>query len=165
MADGSFVSPLGPGLAKLLELFGTRLAEVKFPDVDATLLATDADAARQSATDVAAARSAHLAAEAALATAEAALVERERALLLRAQRALAYARVFAADDAQLRAELDRIALPSTESGTSEATTRSLPGITFRKRARPRKPRGETQLPSASQELAQACAPEAARSTA
>jgi hypothetical protein len=157
MADGSFESPdqAAPfidqaGLSQLLDLFGSRLAEVKFPGVDSSILSSDAEAVRRCVAEVGAARAAHLAAEAALAGAEAALVERSQALLSRAQRALAYALVFADGDAALRAELERIALPGeADARASDASTPSLPGIGFRKRGRPRKPRSAPErAPSA-----------------
>jgi ElaB/YqjD/DUF883 family membrane-anchored ribosome-binding protein len=88
----------------LLALFDGELASVKFPDVDAALLASSAANVRASAEAVARA-------EAALDAARASLVETNDALVVRAQRALAYARVYAEGNASLGTQLDAITLP------------------------------------------------------
>ncbi len=88
----------------LVTLFTTSLADVRFADVDAPTLA------RLSA-DVEAAAEAAAAAQSALDVARDALQERQDALLLQAQRALAYARVYAEGDAALSQQLDTVNLP------------------------------------------------------
>jgi multidrug efflux pump subunit AcrA (membrane-fusion protein) len=88
----------------LLDLFTTALADVRFADVDGQTLA-------RVATDVEAAVAVVSSAEAALASAREVLQERQEALLQQAQRALAYARVYAENDETLTERLGAIALP------------------------------------------------------
>lgn len=97
-----------PVVKQILDLFAEdgALAQVKFGDLDRTVL--DQAAARVEAHADAVAR-----AEAALESARAQLAESQESLLGRAQRALAYARVFAEDDAELFARLEVLALPRT----------------------------------------------------
>ncbi len=87
-----------------IELFESALAEVRFPDVDATTLA-------RSAAEVDAAGRAVSVAQAELDTARSALQERQEALLGQVQRAIAYARVYAENDEELTQRLSAIALP------------------------------------------------------
>jgi hypothetical protein len=130
-------------LQDLIDLFQGPLASVAFPDVD-TLALTRLLA------EVEAAHAGVVEAEAALAEARR---ERETcldALTQKAQRALAYARVFAEDDAELSARLATIRLPQT----SQSARGSSPGIppeslaaAPRKRGRPRKVQSEAlQMP-------------------
>jgi hypothetical protein len=98
--------PVPAALLDLLALFEGPLNSVHFPDVDRAVLAELADAVRASAEDVERAGAALLAAKAAL-------DDRREALVRMSQRALAYARVYAEDDAELRARLDTITMPKT----------------------------------------------------
>jgi len=88
----------------VLDLFATDLADLRFADVDANVLA-------RLASETHAASEAVAVAQAALDTARSALQERQDALLAQAQRAHAYARVYAEGDDALVARLDAIALP------------------------------------------------------
>ena len=133
--------PIDPALADLLALFEGPLQAVRFPDVDHGTLTELADGVRRCADDVEQAR-------AMLEAAEAALEERKQALLARAQRALAYARVYADGNAELRAQLEQIALPGSALRARirepEAAQAGEPAP--RKRGRPRKVREEEEAP-------------------
>jgi len=129
--------PISGALRELLAIFGDALGDVKFPDVDARALGAQAKQIEEKFVSV-------RRAEAALAEARLTLGEAQDQLLQRAQRALAYARVFADGDAALTAKLDAIALPRTrpgKPGPGAPATDDAP----RKRGRPRKlpPTGTT----------------------
>jgi hypothetical protein len=100
----SYMTAISPQIQGVLDLFSSTLGDVKFGDVDACSLARAADDV-QSAADVVAS------AQAALDAARSTLHEREETLLLHAQRALAYARVYAETDEALSAQLEAITLP------------------------------------------------------
>jgi hypothetical protein len=93
----------GP-IQSLLDLFSSDLNDVRFGDVDATTLAGIA-------ADVETAAGAVASAQAVVDEARAKLQERQDLLMQQAQRALAYARVYAEANAELTARLDAIALP------------------------------------------------------
>jgi len=103
--------------SQLLDLFQGPLRDVRFPDADGERLGAAVDAA-------VAAGEAVVRAEAALEAARAVLVEKERVVAHESDRALAYARVYAADRPDLRAAIDA------------ATAR--PATAKRGRGRPRK---------------------------
>jgi multidrug efflux pump subunit AcrA (membrane-fusion protein) len=102
---------INPAVQALLDLFATSLADVRFADVDGPSLA-------RCAAEVEAAAQAEAVARSALDAANLALQEKQEALLQRAQRALAYARVYAESDTTLTASLEAIGLPR---GTRRAT--------------------------------------------
>ncbi|GMU07554.1 hypothetical protein [Corallococcus caeni] len=104
MFDSPENDSISPALRALLELFATDLADVKFPDVDTAVLGESAAHVREKAEAVARA-------QAALDAARQALNESQESLLQKGQRALAYAKVFAEDDAELGAKLEAIHLP------------------------------------------------------
>lgn len=104
MFDSNENDPISPALRALLELFATELAEVRFPDVDAEVLDDAAAAVREKAEAVAKA-------QAALDAARLSLHESQDVLLQKGQRALAYARVFSEENAELSAKLEGINLP------------------------------------------------------
>lgn len=104
MFDSNENDPISPALRALLELFATELAEVRFPDVDGEVLEDAAAGVREKAEAVARA-------QAALEAARQALHESQDVLLQKGQRALAYARVFSEDNAELSAKLEGISLP------------------------------------------------------
>ena len=133
---------IDPTLSALLALFAGPLSAVSFPDVSGASLGELADRVRRAAGQV-------VDAQEKVGTAKAALDEQKQLLLAHAHRALAYARVYAQDKAELSGELERIALPRSsprgargvagssvavrepgESGASEQAPR--------KRGRPRK---------------------------
>jgi hypothetical protein len=88
----------------ILALFTTSLVDVRFADVDGPTLA-------RLAADVETAAESVAAAQAALDAARDAFQARQDALLQHAQRALAYARVYAEGDVALSQELETINLP------------------------------------------------------
>jgi len=98
------MSPLSPPIQALLELFQGPLAEVRFADVDAAGLSHQASLVDAAAVAVAEQ-------EVRLAQLRQTLVEQQDALAVLAQRALAYARVYAEQDDALTEQLTRIALP------------------------------------------------------
>ena len=104
MFDANENDPISPAMRALLEVFSTDLAEVKFPDVDTEVLEEGAGRVRAQAEAVARA-------QAALEAARQALADSQDALLQKVQRALAYARVFSEEDADLSQRLEAIHLP------------------------------------------------------
>jgi multidrug efflux pump subunit AcrA (membrane-fusion protein) len=123
-----------PPIQTLLDLFTTSLAEVRFADVDGQTLARFAEQVESAAETVAAAQSA-------LDAAREALQEKQDSLLQQAQRALAYARVYAESDEALSAQLDAVTLPraSRRARGEEALVLSAePMAAPRPRGRPRK---------------------------
>lgn len=104
MSDAFESDAISPALQALLELFNQELARVKFPDVDGEVLGEAAARVREKAEEVARA-------QAALEAARQGLYEAQELLLQKGQRALAYARVYAEDDAELSAKLDAVGLP------------------------------------------------------
>lgn len=104
MFDATENDPISPAMRALLEVFSTDLSEVKFPDVDAEVLEEAAGRVKAQAEAVAKA-------QAALEAARQVLGESQEALLQKGQRALAYARVFAEEDAALSTKLEAISLP------------------------------------------------------
>lgn len=104
MFDPSGNDPISPALQDLLKLFGQELATVKFPELDRKVLEEAAEKVKDKAAELARA-------QAALEAARQALYESQEALLQKGQRALAYARIFAEEDADLSAKLEGISLP------------------------------------------------------
>jgi hypothetical protein len=88
----------------VLDLFTTALVDVRFADLDGQALARLANEVETAAGALATAQSA-------LDAARDALQEKQDALLQQAQRALAYARVYAEADEALSAQLDAVTLP------------------------------------------------------
>jgi hypothetical protein len=109
-------------IEKLIEVFTQSLAGVQFPGADAALLERAATAARAAADRLAEA-------EAAVDAARKALDEAEGELVHKAQRALAYARIYAEEQPALAALLDGVVL--RRDATVDAATEP------RKRGRPR----------------------------
>jgi hypothetical protein len=127
-------SPIPPPVQTLLDLFTTSLADVRFADLDGQALA-------RCATEVESAAEAVALAQSALDAAREALQQRQDALLQRAQRALAYARVYAEGDEALSAKLDGVSLPrpTRRSRAEDALVLSAdPQPALRPRGRPRK---------------------------
>ncbi len=98
------IPPSPPAVQSVLELFKGPLASLRFADVDAAGLASLAAEVETAAHEL----SEH---EAKLAELRQVMAGRQEALLLLAQRALAYARVYAENDDALLEELNRISLP------------------------------------------------------
>jgi len=98
------MNPISAPVQAVLDLFTDPLRDVRFADVDAATL-------RDLAASTLAAAEVMSTAEAELTRARRALQERQDTLLTHAQRALAYARVYAETDAALTERLEQIALP------------------------------------------------------
>ena len=120
------MSQLSPPIQAVLELFvHGPLADQRFADVDAAVLS-------ELASTVEAAAAAVAEQEAQLSELRQTLADRQDALLLLAQRALAYARVYAEHDDALTEQLSRISLPragkprkvSAKPASSEASAAS-----------------------------------------
>ena len=97
-------SPIPAPIQTLVALFEETLTAVNFPDVNTTVLQEASQAVVDAHTQV-------TRLEAELAAARAALSERQDALLGKAQRALAYARIFAEEQPELLTRLDAVSLP------------------------------------------------------
>jgi hypothetical protein len=125
---------------EVLELFSTDLGEVRFGDIDGRSLASLASNVEAAAVEVAAL-------ELQLIAARTKLQEQQDALLQQAQRALAYARVFAESDPVLAPKLEAIALPRAprRARTEPTTSPDEPQIERRPRGRPRKSPAPTQV--------------------
>ncbi|MDB4934884.1 MAG: hypothetical protein JWP87_1856 [Labilithrix sp.] len=136
------MTAIPPPVQTVLDLFSADLADVRFGDLDAPALArTAADV--QSASDVV------VAAQLALDVARAALHERQETLLQQAQRALAYARVYAEADLALTTRLDAITLPrASRRPRSETSGASSESLVLTSEAEPaRRPRGRPRKSS------------------
>jgi hypothetical protein len=117
----------------LIDLFETSLADVRFADLDGQTL-------RRHALDVHATAEVVAAAQLALDSAREALQEKQDTLLQQAQRALAYARVYAESDEALSGRLEAISIPRAprRSHTEDAPVVSAsPKPSPRPRGRPR----------------------------
>lgn len=155
------MSAISPPVRTVLDLFSTHLPDVRFGDIDAQSLARVADDV-QSLSEVVAA------AQVALDSARGALQERQEALLQQAQRALAYARVYAEADEALSARLDAVALPRAprrvraDAGPSAMATDALVLTAEvqpppRPRGRPRKVPAPSALPAPAEPMLEALA--------
>jgi hypothetical protein len=129
------VSSVDPAFVALSELFAGPLQTVSFPGVDATMLAELVARAQERARAVDDARVALAAAEAELTAAELAFTDARGLLARTSQLALAYARVFAKDDAALLGQLDQVVLPRAPA---LPTARPMEGAAPKRRGRPRK---------------------------
>jgi hypothetical protein len=129
------MNAISPPVQSLLDLFSTDLADLRFADVDASTLAVLTASVESAAETVGAA-------QAALDAARTELQGRQDLLQQHAQRALAYARVYAEGDAELSARLDAIALPRAarrgRTDGEEPLVLSAAEAAPRKRGRPRK---------------------------
>ena len=137
MPDATPRPAIDPSAAELLALFAGQLSGVRFPEVDHETLDELAASVERSHAEVEQAR-------ALLATAEATLEARRQELLSRAQRAKAYARVYAEGNPELQAQLDGIVLPKP-GGRVLASPPSPGQPEPKKRGRPRKVDVEARL--------------------
>jgi hypothetical protein len=128
-------SALDPAIVDLLSLFAGPLSDVRFPGIDHATLSELASEVERAQTEVEQAR-------ALLASSVAQLEARRLELHARAQRAKAYARVYAEGNAALQAELDRVVLP--KPGPQSAALRQADAEP-KKRGRPRKVREASSL--------------------
>ncbi|MCA9669120.1 MAG: hypothetical protein KC503_26170 [Myxococcales bacterium] len=139
------ISPIPESVVAVVHLYHEHLGEVVFPDVDSAALDAAVDAVLR-------AEQAEQAAREALARARAELAERDEALYRMAQRALAYARVFADGQPELAARVDTISLrrrprkkggdggDAVTAGPPPTATRSRPRCSKRSSLRPRRMR-------------------------
>jgi hypothetical protein len=104
MQGDDMTDPIPSAVQEVVDLFVSELASLKFGDLEPTSLAAASEEVKAVAADV-------IRAEAALESARAVLAEKKEALLQKAQRALAYARVYAENQPALASRLERIALP------------------------------------------------------
>jgi hypothetical protein len=119
--------PTPPFARQLLDLYADAMAEVRFPDLDlARLLAVERE--------LVAAQLELEQAEAALEAVRSARDAQARALNDQAERALAYAKIFAAGDEELASRLAE--LGRRQPGSASSSTQP------RKRGRPPKPKGD-----------------------
>jgi len=100
------MSPIPPAVQQVLDVYESNLPLVKFGDLEATVLADSAE-------EVVLAATALERAEEALSAARVAFLEKQEILLQKAQRALAYARVYADGDGELAARVEQISLPKS----------------------------------------------------
>jgi hypothetical protein len=105
--------PIPSAIQEVVDLFVSELASLKFGDLEPTSLAAATEEVKAVAADV-------IRAEAALENARAVLVEKRGALLHKAQRALAYARVYAENQPELASRLERIALPRSPRRSAQS---------------------------------------------
>lgn len=127
-----------PTLARqVIDLYAEELAEVRFPDLDlSALLYTQAElhAAQLEVERV----------EAELADKRAELERRSQALVAKAERALAYARIYAQGDEQLAPRLAEIGRRKSSLGAHPAATTSATGTIAAPKRRGRKPKAEEE---------------------
>jgi hypothetical protein len=120
-----------------LDLFESTLSDVRFADIDAKTLARAASGVKEVAGAV-------VSAQAALDSARSVLEERQNVLLELVARAIAYARVYAENDEELRRKLDAIRLPRPVAraprghDASSPVLSEVPPPAARGRGRPRK---------------------------
>ncbi|HSO34096.1 MAG TPA: hypothetical protein VLT33_16290 [Labilithrix sp.] len=101
------MTDLPPLTSHLLDLFQGPLRDVRFPDADGERLGAAVEAATAAGDAVARA-------EAAVEAARSVLADKQRIVAQETDRALAYARVYAADRPDLRAAIDAVtARPTT----------------------------------------------------
>ena len=132
--------PIPSAVQEVVDLFVRELASLKFGDLEPTSLAAASEEVKAIAADV-------IRAEAALESTRAALAEKKDALVQQAQRALAYARVYAENQPELASRLERIALPrSPRRAAKSDASRQAPTLSAalettappsRRRGRPR----------------------------
>lgn len=134
-------SPIPTPAQLVLDFFDNELAGVKFPDVDQKVLQDSAERVFALAEEVSRA-------EASLQAARDALQEGVDQLVGRCQRALAYARVYAEEDADLSRRLDAIALPKAPRRAAEREDGEGEGQKAPRRGRPRAASGTAAPPTA-----------------
>jgi hypothetical protein len=119
-------------IQQVIDLFQRRLALVTFGDLETAVLSRAAE-------EVQAAAAALAEAESAADRARAALAAKQDELALKAQRALAYARIYAEADAELAAQVEAIALPRGARGLTSDEGAGVPAsLAPRRRGRPPK---------------------------
>lgn len=131
--QASLYPAVPPSLQAVLELFENELAHLKFPDLDRAVLEAAAERVEAQA---AALRQA----EAALLATREALQDTLDALQHKCQRALAYARIYAEDDAELSGRLDAVEITRSRGPRSVSSLPASGGPKSDLSTRGRKPR-------------------------
>jgi len=126
MANETTDPQVPSSIQAVLALFESELAELKFPDLDLSILQQAAQGVIKHAETLA-----H--AESALQTARELYHESQELLLQKCQRAVAYARVYADDNVELLQKLESINLPRNTRGRGIPVP--APGIEARPAAR------------------------------
>lgn len=124
-------NPIPTAVKDLLALFDGPLASVQFPDVDGVSLREHVASVDAGVRDVEAAAQAW-------AAAKRIVDERLEMLLTKAQRALAYARVYAEDKPELDAQLAQIVVPRWGDPRGARAVNGAEVAPARKRGRPKK---------------------------
>jgi ElaB/YqjD/DUF883 family membrane-anchored ribosome-binding protein len=140
--------PVSSAVQEVVDLFTKELTHLRFGDLEAGVLASSADEVKAVAAEVAEA-------EAVLEGVRARLAEKQDALLQKAQRALAYARVYAEGQPDLAARIELIALPrgarratridTVPAPSDEMQAAATGGAALRRRGRPRRIEPESTL--------------------
>jgi len=128
---------IAPDVAQLILLFSAQ-PDLRFPDLDASVLHEAVARVKETHLEVAQA-------EAALQVTRAALDREHETLLKLAQRAHAYLKVFAENDERLNEHVEAISLPRLKRVTVRADVPSDPLNPPKKRGRPRKDAAEQSL--------------------
>lgn len=130
--------PVSSAVQEVVDLFTAELSELRFGDLEGAVLARAVDEVKAIAIEV-------TVAEATLEAVRARLNEKQDALFQKAQRAIAYARVYAEGQPELAARIDQIALPRPARRTARIDVNSLENDDLvplpeasRRRGRPRK---------------------------
>lgn len=131
--------PVSSAVQEVVDLFTGELAQLRFGDLEGPVLARASEEVKVVAAEVATA-------ECMLEAARARLAEKQDALMQKAQRALAYARVYAEGHPELAARLDQIAIPRAARRASRFDSNPFEGdeaasageAVARRRGRPRK---------------------------
>ena len=139
MSMDSEQNPIPTAVKELVALFDGPLSEVRFPEVDGAALKEQAASVEAAVRDVEAAAQVW-------AEAKRAVDARLEVLLQKAQRALAYARVYAEDKPELDATLAALVVPKW--GDPRGTKAPAGGevAAARKRGRPKKNAGASEPP-------------------
>jgi ElaB/YqjD/DUF883 family membrane-anchored ribosome-binding protein len=148
MEDVAMNDPVSSAVQEVVDLFTKELTHLRFGDLEAGVLAASADEVKAVAVEVAEA-------EAVLDGVRARLAEKQDALIQKAQRALAYARVYAEGQPDLAARIEQIALPrgarraarvdAVPAPSDEMQAAAAGGAALRRRGRPRRIEPESTL--------------------
>jgi hypothetical protein len=110
--------PISTAVQEVVDLFTSELAELRFGELEGSVLARAADEVKAVAAEV-------VAAEMALDSVRARLADKQEVLTQKAQRALAYARVFAEGQPELASRIEQIAIPRTPRRPAKIETNEI----------------------------------------
>lgn len=139
MSMDSEQNPIPTAVKELLALFDGPLSEVRFPEVDGAALKEQAASVEAAVRDVEAAAQVW-------AEAKRTVDARLEVLLQKAQRALAYARVYAEDKPELDATLAALVVPKWGDPRGAKAPAAGGEVAARKRGRPKKNVGASEPP-------------------